>query len=108
MRRGLKRLVPIPERMRSLCFKPIPDEEGTETAQPGRDCAQQHGFKPIPDEEGTETMATGCELPWLLGGFKPIPDEEGTETRGHPARRHRHRAGGFKPIPDEEGTETYR
>ncbi len=36
-------------------------------------------FKPIPDEEGTETLVTrklsGCPL-----GFKPIPDEEGTET----------------------------
>ncbi len=37
-------------------FKPIPDEEGTETSRyprcPGRD---RFGFKPIPDEEGTET-----------------------------------------------------
>ncbi len=38
-------------------------------------------FKPIPDEEGTETRAylsLSVGMPWR---FKPIPDEEGTETR---------------------------
>ncbi len=38
------------------------------------------GFKPIPDEEGTETI-TLDPLPALHPPrFKPIPDEEGTET----------------------------
>jgi hypothetical protein len=37
------------------------------------------GFKPIPDEEGTETLL-GIKCHWESPGFKPIPDEEGTET----------------------------
>ncbi len=63
------------------------------------------GFKPIPDEEGTET---GLDLAVELGerSFKPIPAEEGTETESRPIVRIRPRS--FKPIPDEEGTETFR
>ena len=43
---------------RSHCFKPIPDEEGTETSMVamGQVEVWHPGFKPIPDEEGTETM----------------------------------------------------
>ncbi len=37
------------------------------------------GFKPIPDEEGTETSLS-CDKEPRRNGFKPIPDEEGTET----------------------------
>ena len=58
MRRGLKlpRYAAIAADRSSACFKPIPDEEGTET----RTACSASGrwiqsFKPIPDEEGTET-----------------------------------------------------
>ena len=37
-------------------------------------------FKPIPDEEGTETTSSGLTR-WRPPRFKPIPDEEGTETK---------------------------
>ena len=37
------------------------------------------GFKPIPDEEGTETTTLACHHGGMPS-FKPIPDEEGTET----------------------------
>ena len=41
---------------RSMRFKPIPDEEGTETRNPAANCRSTTScFKPIPDEEGTET-----------------------------------------------------
>ena len=86
-------------------------------------------FKPIPDEEGTETHDAPMYGDVTIDRFKPIPDEEGTETRRtsrssrtfsiasnrSPMRRglkHIHMRAcvsdslGFKPIPDEEGTET--
>ncbi|MGC2495225.1 MAG: hypothetical protein WA410_20480, partial [Candidatus Binatus sp.] len=84
-------------------FKPIPDEEGTETGfalgvfwtlprasnrspmrrglkRRGtlRDDLVRAGFKPIPDEEGTETPRP-CASVGTVARFKPIPDEEGTE-----------------------------
>ncbi len=37
-------------------------------------------FKPIPDEEGTETEIVAASQRYEIAGFKPIPDEEGTET----------------------------
>ncbi len=37
-------------------------------------------FKPIPDEEGTETLLLGTQVVLHAARFKPIPDEEGTET----------------------------
>ena len=36
-------------------------------------------FKPIPDEEGTETRPRVVRTRAAIR-FKPIPDEEGTET----------------------------
>ncbi len=39
-----------------------------------------HGFKPIPDEEGTETQRPESRESNITSRFKPIPDEEGTET----------------------------
>ena len=60
MRRGLKpnQLCAVDERY-ERCFKPIPDEEGTETALiVGNALTCTTGFKPIPDEEGTETRAS--------------------------------------------------
>ena len=133
MRRGLKRTrSPFAHERLVQRFKPIPDEEGTETSLSGtvmRDCYRS--FKPIPDEEGTETRPA-CEhrrigyalasnrspmrrglkracLPAMQvgpSGFKPIPDEEGTETRAHAGRILHGNFERFKPIPDEEGTET--
>ena len=41
---------------------------------------EQLRFKPIPDEEGTETVIGGWCLEPAIESFKPIPDEEGTET----------------------------
>ena len=38
------------------------------------------GFKPIPDEEGTETCSGTSSSDAAIRSFKPIPDEEGTET----------------------------
>ena len=65
-------------------FKPIPDEEGTETRhQRGISCVTRRlCFKPIPDEEGTETADCESDGSHRSRCFKPIPDEEGTETRG--------------------------
>ena len=40
------------------------------------------GFKPIPDEEGTETEPVNVSMGCGAQSFKPIPDEEGTETNG--------------------------
>ena len=59
MRRGLKLndSADLPDDLLDAGFKPIPDEEGTET--PGRSRRgrrQALRFKPIPDEEGTETV----------------------------------------------------
>ncbi len=49
----------------------------------------RRSFKPIPDEEGTETLIRqGVGLVAERQGFKPIPDEEGTETA--PMAVHRH------------------
>ena len=62
------------------------------------------GFKPIPDEEGTETRAAAPRAIANRDRFKPIPDEEGTETTGRTGLGPESRS--FKPIPDEEGTET--
>ena len=82
MRRGLKPYNWISFHLpRLLSFKPIPDEEGTETLQQRAGRLKWSGsFKPIPDEEGTETLLLPGLRP-LQEGFKPIPDEEGTETR---------------------------
>ena len=46
---------------------------------PGADYAGVRCFRPIPDEEGTEMAAT--PVPTVKGShsFRPIPDEEGTE-----------------------------
>ena len=44
------------------------------------------GFKPIPDEEGTETFAARIDDSGAPR-FKPIPDEEGTETAASAYRR---------------------
>ncbi len=82
MRRGLKREVDQRCYLCDGCFKPIPDEEGTETknAGPGRSRDRRARFKPIPDEEGTETMLQTVTQLTAAQSFKPIPDEEGTET----------------------------
>ena len=63
-------------------------------------------FKPIPDEEGTETRAAVLKFATAWFSFKPIPDEEGTETHQVSLRMPPVARPGFKPIPDEEGTET--
>ena len=57
MRRGLKLDDSRPAFVSSRRFKPIPDEEGTETFHRTqlRPVSYCRGFKPIPDEEGTET-----------------------------------------------------
>ena len=57
MRRGLKRGNQYQCADEYGCFKPIPDEEGTETARFTYGANAGVGFKPIPDEEGTETRA---------------------------------------------------
>ena len=44
------------------------------------------GFKPIPDEEGTETFSSSSLLNRQSERFKPIPDEEGTETNNSPTQ----------------------
>ena len=45
-------------------------------------CRSYRSFKPIPDEEGTETRSNAYDVSRAtVIGFKPIPDEEGTETR---------------------------
>ncbi len=59
MRRGLKQLTASRKTVGTIGFKPIPDEEGTETQQ--KDHLDYHrlmSFKPIPDEEGTETRSS--------------------------------------------------
>ncbi len=70
MRRGLKRISTDAMRSAQSRFKPIPDEEGTETSC----CVSANAhlraacFKPIPDEEGTETQ---FKLPrFLLAVFE--------------------------------------
>ena len=63
MRRGLKRIL-----------------------SPGSLCPSHPGFKPIPDEEGTETNERQRYERGKSFSFKPIPDEEGTETHGNHAR----------------------
>ena len=57
MRRGLKPYPTMISKAIAASFKPIPDEEGTETNQAAQTSAVTHNvsFKPIPDEEGTET-----------------------------------------------------
>ena len=79
MRRGLKPCRRSGSGAASFCFKPIPDEEGTETRDGPRAIDLAGRFKPIPDEEGTETPQHGFQSGRDLR-FKPIPDEEGTET----------------------------
>ena len=60
MRRGLKRESSGCDRYAAMRFKPIPDEEGTETTHRARRCtSMRQRFKPIPDEEGTETRSHG-------------------------------------------------
>ena len=84
MRRGLKRNSFRKFQERFLCFKPIPDEEGTET----------HGRLPIPTERsrsrasnrspmrrGLKPQDNAMDAEDEYCRFKPIPDEEGTETR---------------------------
>ena len=45
------------------------------------DGVSARSFKPIPDEEGTESdTIDACTQLWRQS-FKPIPDEEGTERR---------------------------
>ena len=81
MRRGLKLNEVMGLPLVFLGFKPIPDEEGTETRRGRRGrCQPLSRFKPIPDEEGTETNLTYSVVSYPLVRFKPIPDEEGTET----------------------------
>ena len=68
MRRGLKQKRTLRRYLTALRltgFKPIPDEEGTETKNSG----EYHGavaarLKPIPDEEGTETIAAIDAWSW--------------------------------------------
>ncbi len=62
-------------------FKPIPDEEGTETARAsiGSSCACAASNR-SPMRRGLKRAS----LPLASGAiacFKPIPDEEGTETQ---------------------------
>ncbi len=62
MRRGLKPRASTRIASWCLSFKPIPDEEGTETREVLRRAgfSDQQSFKPIPDEEGTETCQSPC------------------------------------------------
>ena len=105
MRRGLKQIHRRVLRLEVLGrFKPIPDEEGTETYKLERCRAHHTRFKPIPDEEGTETkQRRRCHDAWL-GASNRSPMRRGLKLASHwcPANME----SGFKPIPDEEGTET--
>ena len=129
MRRGLKQAITYKSISNVRRFKPIPDEEGTETRRaPGRRSAES-GFKPIPDEEGTETVTLASEVAKLplasnrspmRRGLKLISKRRCLELAAHASNRSPMRRGlkplggrrgaqagmGFKPIPDEEGTET--
>ncbi len=62
------------------------------------------GFKPIPDEEGTETREDRTIQPSRAGASNRSPMRRGLkhESPSNDARRN----SCFKPIPDEEGTET--
>ena len=57
MRRGLKLEIVPDDVLWPTGFKPIPDEEGTETRKSRHLQRWKRRFKPIPDEEGTETQA---------------------------------------------------
>ena len=89
MRRGLKPTSIALSTHAVSSFKPIPDEEGTETSCSIASRVGSPSFKPIPDEEGTETGAH-CADTAMPCCFKPIPDEEGTETSqpGHESAVH--------------------
>ena len=105
MRRGLKQIHRRVLRLEVLGrFKPIPDEEGTETYKLERCRAHHTRFKPIPDEEGTETkQRRRCHDAWL-GASNRSPMRRGLKLAITTFIRRATRR--FKPIPDEEGTET--
>ncbi len=85
------------------CFKPIPDEEGTEMAwwasRIRRPCRASNRS---PMRRGLKFKNHQTALARTYR-FKPIPDEEGTEIRW--ARKWDSPRVSFKPIPDEERTE---
>ena len=83
MRRGLKRDLKNHERAGVGSFKPIPDEEGTETSEKRHAAqrAQTPASNRSPMRRGLKRIGANRGLRGRLGlCFKPIPDEEGTET----------------------------
>ncbi len=110
MRRGLKRGPGQGRAIFQMCFKPIPDEEGTETRyQRSSSCSSgqasnrspmrrglkhENSFRRLRLDEASNRspMRRGLkpeleELSEIKAlSFKPIPDEEGTETRVRTAR----------------------
>ena len=105
MRRGLKRLIAIICAGSFARFKPIPDEEGTETpAQAKTGSTPLASFKPIPDEEGTETKRHPVFEDVIFEASNRSPMRRGLKLAQFDATVGSE--GSFKPIPDEEGTET--
>ena len=62
------------------------------------------GFKPIPDEEGTETMNDRLDAAVCIAASNRSPMRRGLKLQDSQAQRVAESS--FKPIPDEEGTET--
>ena len=89
------------------CFKPIPDEEGTETPQRrSKTTVCSSRFKPIPDEEGTETNDAYAGPGARLRASNRSPMRRGLKHASATSAWRALLDHGFKPIPDEEGTET--
>ncbi len=82
MRRGLKRAATVQFNCGVSSFKPIPDEEGTETAQlDPTQAATNWASNRSPMRRGLKPAAAATRTATRTAGFKPIPDEEGTETK---------------------------
>ena len=105
MRRGLKETIGVCSVATKQGCRPLPDEEGTESARSSSNCSRvssvadrspmRRGLKeefargsdyhsgrcrPLPDEEGTERTARNSAVWALLPSCRPLPDEEGTES----------------------------
>ena len=81
MRRGLKPSCLNTERSPACCFKPIPDEEGTETKLERRFARLEQAIASnrSPMRRGLK-LSKRAQSETTSSSFKPIPDEEGTET----------------------------
>ncbi len=67
--------------MTAACFKPIPDEEGTEIVEPVGDEGQALGFKPIPDEEGTEMLKPATSTNCMVEASNRSPMRRGLKCQ---------------------------